>query len=177
MKAFFRAHAAHSGGLDAHRRPVRVNTCDMPWATRTALSALKARYDSGHQIPHKTGLGETEFNIFLSPRAFKTSPIESNDCRRRLNAKKHDLPTCAHTLRLYASIDSASQLRALRCASLDDVPAAAQCRCAADTPAAGFHRHRALQRGNRRTHAPRAPSPAARETPRKAEASAASSPA
>jgi hypothetical protein len=89
MKAFFRAHAAHSGGIDTHRRPVRVDTCDMPWATRTALPTLKAHYDSGHQFPLKTGLGERQFNIFLSPRTYKTSAIESNDCRRRLNAKSH----------------------------------------------------------------------------------------
>ncbi|CAM2178323.1 hypothetical protein PSAC2689_30013 [Paraburkholderia sacchari] len=32
-------------------------------------------------------LGERDFNIFLSPAAFNTSAIESNDCRPRLNAK------------------------------------------------------------------------------------------
>ena len=39
--------------------------------------------------PHsRPVLGEEDFNIFLSLHAYKTLAIESNDCRRRLNAKK-----------------------------------------------------------------------------------------
>jgi hypothetical protein len=99
MKAFFRAHAAHSGGGDTPRQSLGSRRhMRLPWSTRTALSALKAHYDSGHQFPHKTGAWREDFNICLSLPRYKTSAIESNDCRPRLNAKKQTRRTSIKSL-------------------------------------------------------------------------------
>jgi hypothetical protein len=90
MKAFFvRARRIRAAGSFAigRRLIARITACDGRGRHGQRGQPYQARYDSGHEFSHKRLLSERDFNIGPRAHAFKQTAIESNDDRRRLNAK------------------------------------------------------------------------------------------